>query len=129
MSDQGSVLPLVSGYLALILITIFGASTVISAHLLALRIQGIADAAVLYGHDQAQTSIIAATNKLEIAVEEFLREAMSARELEVTNFATKATQDESYVVLCAKWQDPFRRFQFLSLDLCREARAKSFRVF
>jgi hypothetical protein len=129
MNEKGSILPLVSGYLALVLMIVFGASSVISAHVIALRIQGVADAAVLFGHDQANLNSMPDAMQLESAVESFLREALSAQELSITKTITKALKAESSLVLCAKWQDPLARLQFAPIEICRAASAKSFRVF
>lgn len=127
MSEQGSVAPLVATYLALILLSLLGLLSVATAMLASHRIQGVADFAVLFGHDRSVIAGIPQPAKLRQQVSAFVNTAQSAKELEITKLQTWVEDGVSNVKLCARFQDGFG-LPLSSMEICRQASAKSFLI-
>ena len=127
MSDRGSIAPLVATYLALILLSSLGLLSVATAMLASHRIQGVADFAVLYGHDRSVIAGIPKAERLRQQVSFFVESAESAKELEILNLQTWVQGGVSNVRLCARYQDSFG-LSLSSMTICRQASAKSFLV-
>jgi hypothetical protein len=121
--DNGTIAPLVAAYLALLVSVTLLSSNVVAAMAFAHRVQGVADAAVVYGHDRALTAGIPSQAQLRSAVEVFLQSAPSAKRLDIVALNVDANGPKSVVELCAQLQYP------LTLGtgvVCKQASAQSF---
>jgi len=127
MRDRGSIAPLIATYLALILLSLLGLLSIATAMLASHRVQGVADFAVLYGHDRSVIAGIPQAAKLRKQVSLFIEKAQSAKSLEITNLQTWVDDGVSHVRLCARFQDSFG-LQVTSMTICRQASAKSFLI-
>jgi hypothetical protein len=123
--DSGSVAPLVSGYLALILLTILGSAAVGVSMIAVNRVQAVADAAVLYAHDRAVTRGIPNHELLLARSREFLATAPSAKRIGVVGVQVRVSGAISELELCAEVQSPLN---LGVISVCRIARAESFIV-
>jgi hypothetical protein len=123
--DSGSVAPLVSGYLALILLTILGSAAVGVSMIAVNRVQAVADAAVLYAHDRAVTRGIPNHELLLARSREFLATAPSAKRIGVVGVQVRVSGAISELELCAEVQNPLN---LGVISVCRIARAESFIV-
>lgn len=124
MREQGSVAPLVAGYLALILITLVGSAAVGVSMIAANRVQAVADAAVLYAHDRSITRGIPDQSALKREVATFLQNAPSAKRINVVNSRAITIGAISSLELCAKVSNPlWTSHQIL---ICKSSRAQSF---
>lgn len=127
MRDRGSIAPLIATYLALILLSLLGLLSIATAMLASHRVQGVADFAVLFGHDRSVIAGIPQAAKLSKQVSLFIEKAQSAKALEITNLQTWVDDGVSHVRLCARFQDSFG-LQVTSMTICRQASAKSFLI-
>lgn len=127
MTDRGSIAPLIATYLALLLLSLLGLLSIATAMLASHRVQGVADFAVLYGHDRSVIAGIPQAAKLRKQVSLFIEKAQSAKALEITNLQTWVDDGVSHVRLCARFQDSFG-LQVTSMTICRQASAKSFLI-
>lgn len=127
MTDRGSIAPLIATYLALILLSLLGLLSIATAMLASHRVQGVADFAVLFGHDRSVIAGIPEAAKLRKQVSLFIEKAQSAKALEITNLQTWVDDGVSNVRLCARFQDSFG-LQVTSMTICRQASAKSFLI-
>jgi len=121
--DNGTIAPLVAAYLALLVSVTLLSSNVVAAMAFAHRVQGVADAAAVYGHDRALTAGIPSQAPLRSAVEVFLQSAPSAKRLDIVALNVDANGPKSVVELCAQLQYP------LTLGagvVCKQASAQSF---
>lgn len=121
--DSGTIAPLVAGYLALVVMAILLGANVISAMAYSHRLQGVVDAAVIYGHDRALRAGVPNPNLLSSNVRAFLELAPSARRLELMVINPRVKGSRSELELCAIFQYP------LALDsgvVCKSATAESF---
>ena len=123
--DSGSVAPLVSGYLALILLTILGSAAVGVSMIAVNRVQAVADAAVLYAHDRAVTRGIPNHEFLLARSREFLATAPSAKRIGVVGVQVRVSGAISELELCAEVQNALN---LGVISVCRSARAESFIV-
>lgn len=126
MNQRGSLAILVAGYLALLLTLFIGGSALALGLIAQNRIQGIADAAVLYGHDRAVTKGIPDTERLALSVSKFLVSAPSALQLDIRSLETGVAGTVSKLVLCAHHRDPMGWFNLGVI--CKSAQAESFLV-
>lgn len=127
MKDQGSIAPLIATYLSILLLSVLGFSLVATAMLAGNRIQGVADYAVLYGHDRSIRAGIPQEQKLNSEIKKFIAQAESAERLEITLVNTSVEGEISNVRLCARFKDTLG-LGFASMIICREASAKSFLI-
>lgn len=127
MNDRGSIAPLVGAYLALIILSFVGLLSVATAMLASHRIQGLADFAVLFGHDRSITAGIPQPAKLQQQVAAFIESAPSANQVEISSLQTWVEEGVSNVRLCARFQDSFG-LRLSSMTICRQASAKSFLI-
>jgi len=121
--DEGTIAPLVAAYLALITTVVLLSSNVVAAMAFAHRVQGVADSAVVYGHDRSLLAGRPQLAELRHSVEVFLRAAPSAKRLDIVVLNVSATGARSEVELCAQLNYP------LSLGsgvVCKKATAQSF---
>lgn len=124
MSERGSVAPLVAGYLALILLMLFGSAAVGLSIIATNRVQAVADAAVLFGHDRSITRGIPSESGLQREVAIFLQQAPSARRINIVYTRSTVTGAISQVELCARVSNPL--WEAHQILVCRTARAESF---
>lgn len=125
LSERGSIAPLVAGYLALILLTIFGSAAIGISMIATNRVQAIADATVLFAHDRAVTRGIPNKSALETGAREFLNTAPSAKRIELVSVSVSVSGAISELEICARVANPL----FLGdVQVCRVARAESFIV-
>jgi hypothetical protein len=127
MSDRGSIAPLIATYLGLILLSLLGFLSLASAMLASHRIQGVADFAVLYGHDRSVIAGIPQTERLHQQLKVFIDSAQSANALQITGLQSWVKDGVSNVRICARHQDSFG-LGLSSVTICRQASAKSFLV-
>jgi hypothetical protein len=111
----------------LILLSLLGLLSIATAMLASHRVQGVADFAVLFGHDRSVIAGIPEAAKLRKQVSLFIEKAQSAKALEITNLQTWVDDGISHVRLCARFQDSFG-LQVTSMTICRQASAKSFLI-
>lgn len=124
-TDKGSIAPLVAGYLALILLTVFG-SAVVGVNMIAVnRVQAVADATVLFAHDRSITRGIPNQQRLRTAAAEFLSSAPSAKRIAVSSVNLKVSGAISELELCARVANPLGPGV---MNVCRVSRAESFIV-
>jgi hypothetical protein len=121
--DEGTIAPLVAAYLALIVMVILLSSNVVSATAFAHRVQGVADAAVVYGHDRSLLAGIPQTGQLRDSIETFLQSAPSAKRLDIVVINVQVSGPKSELELCAQLQYPLT---LGSGVVCKRASAQSF---
>lgn len=124
--ERGTVAPLVAGYLALILLTLFGSAAVGVSLIASNRVQGIADATVLFAHDRSVTRGIPNQSQLQFHAAQFLSAAQSVRRITVRSYQLSAVGAVSTLTLCAGVQNPL--WILGEMTMCRQARAESFIV-
>ena len=124
--DRGTIAPLVAGYLALILLTLFGSAAVGVTMIATNRVQGIADATVLFAHDRSVVRGIPNQSRLSEQAASFLTMAPSAKRIKVLNYEIVAQGAVSSLTLCALVQNPL--WVLGELNVCRSAKAESFIV-
>lgn len=124
-SESGSIAPLVAGYLALVVMVSLMATNVISAMAMAHRVQGVADAAVVYAHERSLRVGIPVAATLNQQLESFLNSAPSATRLKVISAKTRVQGATSILVLCSSFQLPLSPETVL---ICKEAKAESYLV-
>lgn len=122
--DKGTIAPLVAGYLALILLTLFGSAAVGVTMIATNRVQGITDATVLYAHDRSVVRGIPNQNQLYLHAANFLATAPSARRIAVLNYQIQAAGSVSQLTLCARVRNPL--WALGEITICRTASAESF---
>lgn len=127
MNDRGSIAPLVAAYLALIILSLVGLLSLSTAMLASHRIQGVADFAVLFGHDRSIVAGIPQAAKLREQVAVFIQSAPSAKQLDISSLQTWVEDGVSNLRLCARFQDSFG-LRLSSMTICRQASAKSFLI-
>ena len=126
MNQRGSLAILVAGYLALLLTLFIGGSALALGLIAQNRIQGVADAAVLYAHDRAVTKGIPDRSKLTNLVANFLSNAPSAQQLEIRSFEVSVEGATSVLLLCSLHKDPMGLFT--PGEICKISKAESFLV-
>ena len=126
MNQRGSLAILVSGYLALLLLLFMGGFSLALGLIAQNRIQGVADAAVLYGHDRAVMRGVPDPKKLSVAVSNFLASAPSALQLEISSVQTGVMDNVSNLSLCATHRDPMGWYKLGVI--CKSAQAESFLI-
>ena len=117
---------MVAGYLALLLTLFIGSSALALGLIAQNRIQGVADAAVLYAHDRAVSKGIPDRSQLSNLVANFLSNAPSAQQLEIRSFEVSVEGATSVLLLCALHKDPMGLF--ILGEICRTSKAESFLV-
>ena len=127
MKDNGSIAILLATYLSIILLTIMGFVSVGIAMLASHRIQGVADYAVLYGHDRSVRAGKPAADRLQREIRLFLKAAPSAERLEITESKSWVEGETSHLRICARYRDLFG-LRISSMVICRNAAARSFLV-
>ncbi len=127
MREDGSIALLIVTYLSLILVSVIGFSSVGIAMLAGHRVQGVADYAVLFGHDRAVRAGKPSPDRLQIEVDKFLASAASAERLDIISAESWVEGESSHFRICARYQDLFG-LRINSMVICREAAAKSFLV-
>ena len=128
MKDEGTIAILVDTYVSIILLTVLGFASVGIAILASHRIQGVADFAVLYGHDRSVRAGTPDHSLLDSHVRNFLALSESADRIDLVEVKNWVTGDTSNTRICARYKDLFG-FEMNSMIICREASAKSFLVF
>jgi len=128
MKDEGTIAILVATYVSIILLTVLGFASVGIAILASHRIQGVADFAVLYGHDRSVRAGIPEQSLLDSHVRNFLALSESADRIDLVQVKNWITGETSNTRICARYKDLFG-FEMDSMIICREASAKSFLVF
>ena len=121
--------PLLAGYLSLVIMAALGSVSAISAEITASRIQGLADATVLYAHDKSQVKGISNQPELQSRAMEFLRISASGSQLRVSKVNAVSRGSQSDVTLCVIWSDPLGSTRLGNIEICRTATAKSFLLF
>lgn len=124
--DSGTIAPLVAGYLALILLTLFGSAAVGVTMIATNRVQGIADATVLFAHDRSVFRGIPNQNQLWQNAASFLDQAPSVKRIQVLNYKIVAQGSVSELTICASVQNPL--WALGKMTICRSAKAESFIV-
>lgn len=121
--DDGTIAPLVAGYLALIVMAVLLSTNVVSAMAYSHRLQGVADAAIVFGHDRSLVAGRPQLASLRNSINTFLQTAPSAKRLNlvVVNVSTSGAKSE--LQLCAQLRYPLT---LGSGTLCRKASAQSF---
>lgn len=114
-----------AGYLALVVMVSLMATNVISAMAMAHRVQGVADAAVVYAHERSLRVGIPVAATLNQQLESFLNSAPSATRLKVISAKTRVQGATSILVLCSSFQLPLSPETVL---ICKEAKAESYLV-
>ena len=123
--DRGSIAPLVAGYLALILLTIFGSAAVGLSMIAVNRVQAVADATVLYAHDRSVARGIPSQGSLRSKAQEFLSSAPSAKRIEVSSLHVRVSGAISELELCSRVANPL---SLGAIEVCRVAKSESFIV-
>lgn len=124
-NDSGSIAPLVAGYLALVVMVSLMATNVTTAMALAHRVQGVADAAIIFAHERSLRVGLPVEEALKQQLAVFLGSAPSAKRLAVVRSSVETRGPKSTLVLCSRFQLP------LSSDpvvICKQASAESYLV-
>lgn len=121
--DNGTIAPLVAGYLALAVMTVLLGANVVSAMAYSHRLQGLVDAAVIYGHDRALRVGVPDTALLSSNIRTFLQSAPSAKRLEIAVINSRVRGAQSELELCAVFEYPLA---LGSGVVCKTAVAESF---
>lgn len=123
-NDRGTIAPLVAGYLALILLTLFGSAAIGVTMIATNRVQGITDATVLFAHDRSVVRGIPQQNQLHLHADNFLATAPSAKRIAVMSYQIQAAGPVSQLTLCARVKNPL--WALGEVTICRSASAESF---
>ena len=123
--DDGTIAPLVAAYLALIVMVILLSANVVSAMAYSHRVQGVADAAVVYGHDRSLLAGKPQLGPLRSSINTFLQTAPSAKRLNLVVINVSILGAKSELQLCAQLQYPLT---LGSGTVCRNSSAQSFLV-
>lgn len=123
-NEKGTVAPLVAGYLALILLTLFGSAAVGVTMIATNRVQGVTDATVLFAHDRAVVRGVPNQTQLRQGAASFLASAPSAKRIRVVSYQITAQGSVSTLRLCAGVQNPI--WTLGEINICRLAKAESF---
>ncbi|SCX09220.1 hypothetical protein [Candidatus Aquiluna sp. UB-MaderosW2red] len=126
-SDKGTIAPYIAGLLALMLFTILGSVTVGTSLIAANRIQAVADAAIVYGHDRAHKKGIPNESKLRVEIAIFMQAAPSAKRLTALSYRAEITGEYSNLEVCARFVNPIGIGVNSGL-ICRSSKAKSFLI-
>jgi hypothetical protein len=110
--------------LALILYLLIGGSALALSLISQNRIQGVADSALLYGHDKAQSKGLPNQGKLEDSIIWFLETAPSAKQLQILSVGVSVSGRTSSLELCAEHRDLMGWFPLGRI--CKISRAESF---
>jgi hypothetical protein len=121
--DSGTIAPLVAGYLALVVMAILLGANVISAMAYSHRLQGVVDAAVIFGHDRALRAGVPNNSLLSSNIRTFLEAAPSAKRLELAVINPRVRGSRSELELCAIFRYPLA---LGSGVVCKSATAESF---
>lgn len=126
-TDSGTIAPLVAIYLSLVLLVVLGTSAVGVSLIAKNRIQGVADSAVLFGHDQS--AIRGEPQDLTLAqqVDWFLENALSAERIERVFSRSWVQGQRSNLELCARFLNLFE-VGVSSGVICATSSAQSFIV-
>jgi hypothetical protein len=126
VNQRGSLAILVAGYLALLLTLFIGGAALALGMIAQNRIQGVVDAAVLYGHDRAVTKGMPDQDKLSRSVANFLSIAPGAQQLQIRSVEVRVEGVTSILQLCAEHSDPMGLFKLG--EICKSSKAESFLV-
>lgn len=126
-SDSGTIAPYIAGLLALTLFTILGSITVGTSLIASNRIQAVADAAVIYGHDRAHKKGIPMASLLRQEVAIFMQSAPSVRRLTALSYQAQVDREYSSLKVCARFVNPIG-IGANSGQICKNSRAKSFLI-
>jgi hypothetical protein len=121
--DEGTIAPLVAASLALIVMVILLSSNVVAAMAYSHRVQGVADAAIVYGHDRSLLIGKPQIAALRSSVTNFLQTAPSAKRLDLVVVNVSVSGERSELELCALLRYPLT---LGSGVVCRRAGAQSF---
>lgn len=127
MNDRGSIAPLIASYLALLLVTAFGVTSVGLAMVAGNRIQGVADYAILYAHDRSTLAGIPSAAQLQLELSHFLAGANSVEKVAVSQIDAWVQGERSHLRICARHQD-LLGLGFRSILICKESAAKSYEL-
>lgn len=122
--DEGTIAPLVAGYLALILLTLFGSAAVGVTMIATNRVQGVTDATVLFAHDRAVVRGMPNQTQLSKHAANYLSSAPSAQRIRVVSYQITAQGSVSTLRLCAGVVNPL--WNMAEINICRLAKAESF---
>ena len=100
-------------------------TNVVAAMAYSHRVQGVADAAVVYGHDRSLLAGKPQLTSLRSAISGFLQTAPSAKRLNLVVVNVSISGAKSELQLCAELQYPLT---LGSGTVCRNANAQSFLV-
>lgn len=121
--DEGTIAPLVAACLALLVLVVLLSSNVVAAMAYSHRVQGVADAAVVYGHDRSLVAGIPQLGSLRSSIIGFLKAAPSAKRLDVVIVNVSVSGQKSQLELCAELEYPL---SLASGVICARASAQSF---
>lgn len=126
-SESGTIAPLIAIYLALILLVTLGTSAVGVALIAKNRIQGVADSAILFGHDQSAVRGTPQQVAMGEQVEKFLESAQSAKRIQPVSSRSWVQGEKSNLELCARFLNVFG-VGISSGVICATSSAQSFIV-
>jgi hypothetical protein len=126
-SDSGTIAPLIAIYLALILLVVLGTSAVGVALVAKNRIQGVADSAVLFGHDRSVIRGVPEEGALGEQVEKFLESAQSAKRIQLVTARSWVQGEKSNLEICARFLN-LLGVGIKSGVICASSNAQSFIV-
>ena len=122
-SDEGTIAPLVAGYLALLMMVGLLASNVVAAMSFANRLQGFTDLAVIYAHERALRIGIPQQGLIQTELSKFLSQAPSAKRIVLHSTKVSIQGPVSTLEFCAKFSFPLSPG---GVVICKQARAQSF---
>jgi hypothetical protein len=122
-NDDGTIAPLVAGYLALLVMVGLLASNVVAAMSFANRLQGLTDLAVIYAHERALRIGIPQQGLFQTELARFLTQAPSAKRIALHSTRVSIQGPVSTLELCARFSFPLSPGGAV---ICKQARAQSF---
>ena len=125
--EEGSIAPLIATYLALVILMTLGTSAVGVGLIAKNRIQGVADAAILFAHDKSVVRGIPRGPQAQSEANWFLNHAPSAQRIEILSHRIWVTDDVSHLELCARYRNLFG-VGVSSVPICVSSNAQSFIV-
>ena len=122
--DDGTIAPMVAGYLALLILTFILSANVVSAMALANRLQGVADLGLIYAHERSLRVGAPQLAALRDNLNHYLAN-IAASGLEIQSSRAAVSGARSTLELCAKVRLPISTRRQL---ICKRSSAQSYLI-
>ncbi len=122
--DNGTIAPLIAGYLALLAMTFLLSANVVSAMALANRLQGVADLGLIYAHERSLRVGEPVLGPLRSNLDHYLGN-IRAKGLEIQSVRASVAGPKSRLELCAQVKLPI---SFQRQLICKRSSAQSYLI-